>query len=234
MIVKAGQIFYITTVPTAAIGKDNDIAIHVNSGIYVKQGGRWINLMQRTVIVGENKQSVDVFSSEDSNSLKVIAGDEENFVVHLDANNISSTEGFMLIDLSDTTNWPHTDTGHIDIIWITLNINPGSSFAGDVQLGFLTNVDGTNGDFNIIKTWHLERQAAEIAKGLDYSWSHIPLTTEMWFGPTTANDATWQTDTNLQGPDGNSSYPSGNGDLVMKITLTAGAVDVGISIGYHT
>jgi len=55
-----------------------------------------------------------------------------------------------------------------------------------------------------------------------------------FFGPITANDTTWQTDVNLQGPDGNTSFPSGNGDMVMLITQTAGDISVSLTVGYRT
>jgi len=60
------------------------------------------------------------------------------------------------------------------------------------------------------------------------------MTTDQWFGPTTANDATWQTDVDLTGPDGAVAYPSGDGDLVMKITRTASQTDVSVTILYTT
>ena len=42
---------------------------------------------------------------------------------------------------------------------------------------------------------------------------------------------------NLEGPDGNSSYPSGDGDVVMIISganTGNGAVNVSVTIGYET
>ena len=46
--------------------------------------------------------------------------------------------------------------------------------------------------------------------------------------------AKWQTDVNLAGTDGNTSFPSGNGDLVMLVTATTSDVAVGLTIGYRT
>ena len=43
----------------------------------------------------------------------------------------------------------------------------------------------------------------------------------------------FQTDVNLDGPDGNNSFPSGNGDLVMLVEVSAGTVDVSITLGYE-
>ncbi|KKM11737.1 hypothetical protein LCGC14_1720660 [marine sediment metagenome] len=50
------------------------------------------------------------------------------------------------------------------------------------------------------------------------------------------NSTLFQTDVNLGGPDDPSTttYPSGNGDLVMLIEQTAGAVDVSVTMIYET
>jgi len=60
------------------------------------------------------------------------------------------------------------------------------------------------------------------------------LETDEWFGPTAANDTTWQTDVNLVGPNGGTSYPSGNGDFVMKLLSSAGAADISVTVTYTT
>ena len=62
----------------------------------------------------------------------------------------------------------------------------------------------------------------------------IALEAAHFFGPIAANDTTWQTDVNLQGPSGATSFPSGNGDLVMLITRSAQDISVSITVGYRT
>lgn len=176
---------------------------------------------------------VDVVKHEDETSLRVVTGHKEAFRVHLDIENIGATTGFMIIDLSDTTNWPHTLTGHIVLEHLSININPTTAFRGDIEIGFLTDVDGTDGDFHRIYTYHLDQQGAEIVDQLPF-FGGMDLEEAEWFGPTSANDATWQDDVNIQGPDARSVYPSGDGDFVVKITQTAGNVDVAILVTYET
>lgn len=56
MISKAQQVFYVNTIPTAAIGKEKDIAVHSNGNMYVKKGGRWIVLnISSSEVFGEDK-----------------------------------------------------------------------------------------------------------------------------------------------------------------------------------
>ncbi len=176
----------------------------------------------------------DIITNEGVTSLSTIPGNFDVEVVHLDAEDISATEGFMLVDLSDTTNWPHTNTGHIDVLFFIIATDPTGTFAGDVELGFLTNVDATNGDLNELFELHLGKQSDAEALAFNYGAFGVALETDHFFGPITANSTIWQTDVDLQGPDGNTSYPSGNGDLVMLITRTAGDISVSITIGYRT
>jgi hypothetical protein len=185
------------------------------------------------VYITDGTNDVDVLSYENENSLKVVFGHAQHNSIHLDAENVQTTTGYVLVDLSDTVNFPHTATTEIDVKWITINVNPDTSFAGEIEIGFLTDVDADNGDFNVLHTWHLERTQAQINQHIDLSSSHLEGSTDHWFGPTAANDTTWQTDTALVRPDGGTVAPN-NGDLVMKITRTGGAIDVGITVGYQT
>ena len=74
----------------------------------------------------------------------------------------------MVIDLSDSTNWPHTKTGHIDIVYIVVNVNPTATFEGDIQLGFLDNVDGTDGDFNGIMEIYMDKKQDSITQMMNF------------------------------------------------------------------
>jgi hypothetical protein len=183
---------------------------------------------------GDNANQVDVISVEGQNSLRVVQGLPDEFSITLDAENLTATTGLMLIDLSDTTNWPHTETDHIIIKWVNININPSSNFEGDVELGFLQNVDADNGDFHVLKTWHFERASDSLVDFFNLEQSHLEANVNRHFGPVVANDTTWQTDVNLQGPDGDVSYPSGNGDVTVKAIINGGSVDIGIAMGYIT
>ena len=179
----------------------------------------------------------EVSSYEDESCLKTTICHKEVFHVHLDAQAIAVDQGFMLIDLSDTTNWPHTNTGHIVLEQIIVNISLSATpaFIGEVEFGFLSNVDATDGDLNVVGKFHLDRGSIGPGGPFDFSIYGMDLELDKWFGPTNTNDVTWQTDVNLFGPDGATSYPSGDGDFVMHITnITAGTIDVGVTAFYST
>jgi len=166
-------------------------------------------------------------------SLHTIPGKADVEVVHLDAD-VSSTTAFMLVDLSDTTNWPHSKTGHLDMAYLIINADPATNFAGDIELGFLSDVDAENGDFHGIMEFHLDKKTEPFTFGINFGAFGMDLETEHWFGPTTADSTLFQTDVNLEGPDGNTSFPSGNGDLVCIVTVSATSVAVGLTIGYFS
>lgn len=186
------------------------------------------------MIIHDNKgNAITEFEQlESGNYALSIAFPSDGKQVHLDAENVAANNSFMLIDLSDTTNWKHTATDHLHIRWIAANFNPSTTFRGDVELGFLANVTTASGDFHAIKTWHFDQQANALQAFLQFNHT-FHTTLDDCFGPVTYADPKFQTDTNLIGPDGNQNYPSGNGDLVLRVWRTAGNIDVGMTIGYY-
>ncbi len=185
----------------------------------------------------DGTNDIDNISYEGDNCLPTVICHKEVFHIHLDAQAISADQGFMLIDLSDTSNWPHTNTGHIVLEQIIVNSSISSTppFVGEIEFGFLSDVNDTNGDLNVIGKFHLDRGNIGPGGPFDFSIYGMDLELDKWFGPKNANDVTWQTDVNLDGPDGATSYPSGDGDFVMHIVnITGGTIDVGVTVFYTT
>jgi hypothetical protein len=122
---------------------------------------------------------------------------------------------------------------------MALEVDPGSTFAGEVRLGYLKNVDGTNGDFVSIFDVDMQKSAAVIVESINFGDHGLNCSDTYHFGPVDANNTAYQTDVNLGGPDDptTTTYPSGDGDLVLQITGAAagnGGVDVSLTIGYET
>lgn len=166
---------------------------------------------------------------------KIIPGSAEHYIVNLHAHNVTANKGFMLIDLSDTVNWPHEQTGRIIIKSVNLNINPDSNFDGDLYLGWLKNVDAASGDLSAIHVWHYDRKGIALVDKLDFGGEgcQFDCNGERWFGEVYENDTTFQSDVNLVGPDGNVSYPSGDGDLVCQVKdQSLGSLDFTLMIAY--
>ncbi|WP_174804359.1 hypothetical protein [Martelella limonii] len=64
---------------------------------------------------------------------------------------ISGTTYAMLVDLSDTTNFPHNDTGRIDLYSTFLLVDKAANSAGSVRLGVITRIDGTDADVSLVQ-----------------------------------------------------------------------------------
>ena len=141
----------------------------------------------------------------------------------------------MLIDISDTTNWFHTNTNHVIINHIVIQADPDSAFSGEIKIGFLSSVDATNGNFNQIFNLKLAKKSDLFLKEVNFTGGfHCQATTH--FGPMLENSTLFQTDVDLGGPDDPSTitYPSGNGDLALLVERSAGTVNVSITIIYET
>ncbi len=155
------------------------------------------------------------------------------YAVSLERENAGASLDFIIIDLSDTVNFPHnTASDDIHITSWDINLNPDDSFAGDIEIGFLENVDATNGDFHPFKTWHMDKRADPIEDF--HNWNFDPLICDDTYTLVTnisLNDVAWQTDVPLPSPIG--AIFSGTGDLVLRITRTAGSIDFNVLIKYY-
>ena len=196
----------------------------------------------RTVVKGEDQNAtyndISAVSINGKTSLYTVNGFTNTDSIHLDVSlATTTTTAYMLIDLSDTTNWKHTNTGGIVIEYIILEVDPGTTFSGQVKLGYLSNVDATNGDVTTIFNVDMRRSASLLVENLNFGSHGLRCSSNTHFGPTESDSTLFQTDVNLEGPDGNSSYPSGDGDVVMIISganTGNGAVNVSVTIGYET
>ena len=178
----------------------------------------------------------DTITKDGRTSQFVASGFTNTFTVHLDTGSVATQTAFMLIDLSDTTNWPHTNTSHINLEYIVIEADPDATYLGEIKIGFLSSVDATDGDFNQIIDLDMAKKSDLVIENLNFGSHGFHLEVASHFGPIIANSTLFQTDVNLGGPDdpATGTYPSGAGDLVMLVERSAGAVDVSITLGYET
>ena len=198
-------------------------------------------LVTRAVAVGQDDggtyRNAGMVNSAGRTSSYVAMGYTNTQTVHMDVSTSSTLIAYMLVDLSDTTNWKHSNTGEIIIEYIMLEVDPDTNFAGEVKIGYLTNVDGTDGDFNQILDIDMRRKANLFAEVIDFGSHGLHCADSSHFGPIIANSTLFQTDVNLGGPDDYTTlaYPSGDGDLVMIVDGDGtNTVNVSITIGYET
>ena len=182
------------------------------------------------------KTGPDIVTKDGRTSWFVASGFTITFTVLLDTGSVAVTTAFMLIDLSDTTNWAHTETGHITLEYMIIEVDPDTTFLGEIKLGFLSSVDATDGDLNNFLDIDMAKKSDLVVEVINFGTHGLHCELASHFGPVDANSTLFQTDVNLGGPDdpGTLTYPSGAGDLVLLVERSAGTVDVSITIGYET
>lgn len=160
--------------------------------------------------------------------------------VHFHVENISADYRCILVDLSDSTNWPHTETSVVHIEDIDAQVDSSGTAEWDLELIFLE--DCSASDCDSIMFWgasgskstgnNLEtfipwgNRGPELKTGTDGVISSM----------LTNDDTTYQTDVKLcdvRTPAAANTYP-GNGDLIIYVNWIAGSFDLNLNITYHT
>ena len=184
------------------------------------------------------KPSGDLITKDGRTSQYVAAGFTETETIHIDVQTTSTLIAYMLIDISDTSNWKHTNTGHINLEYFIIEVDPEDLFAGQIKIGFLENVDGDNGDFYQIMDIDMQKKSDLLVENINFGSHGLDCESNHHFGPVIANSTLFRTaGADLGGPDdpGTLTYPSGAGDLVMIVDGDGSKqVDVSIIIGYET
>ena len=157
------------------------------------------------------------------------------FSVAYSAAAINTTTGYVLIDLSDTTNYPHTNVDEIHIDWIILDYLADSLAAGSIEVGFIKSITADNADWYSLVKAHLDKKEEEKPIMLNFTPQCLRCAVVGHLSGGTMfhdDDTTFQNDTALTAT--YSTVAPAIGDLVAKVTLSAGSVSFVVTIGYHT
>lgn len=159
--------------------------------------------------------------------------------VHYSEAALAAAKDIIMVDLSDIVNFPHVKVGTVHITKLEISIKIDAAFAGTFELGFLKNVDDTNGDLYTFKKYTFGAGAVQnIYEDKSASPdSPIVCSTDYILTQTIAvDDTAFQDDEVLPSPyDDAAAYTtvSGDGDIVLRITRSAGTIDFNISIQYY-
>jgi hypothetical protein len=161
---------------------------------------------------------------------------------------VVADEGYMIVDLSDTTNFPHTNTTNVRLygLDISLELDSDGTGTGVLYIGVVTEVDATDGSVDWFLVYDLEtfqQSTDEVTRlvdhprwpgGLDLTVS-AGVTTKLLTATTDSGQVTWQTDVTLDSPYSSGSA-AGAGDLVAFWDETAdgASVDFAITAIYTT
>jgi hypothetical protein len=161
-------------------------------------------------------------------------------VYHDDAIATGDTD-FVLVDLDDTVNFPHADTGRIDVSVINMHLSQSTGNPdGEFIMGVITRIDGVNADicwafgvdFNLPSNTNIRQ---------DFNFAPSQLKFEVGVGDTTriitnykaTNDPAFNTATPMPSPRGAATVIPAVGDVVCRLTNNAGALKFFLGVMYH-
>ena len=154
------------------------------------------------------------------------------------AADVSATTDFIILDISDTVNYPHVETGYAHIEHLMVQVEASNTADYNISFGYLENVDGTNGDYHEMYSMNGDKTVGRNKAVVlpVYPNGDKMTSTKTVTSIKSLNDTAFQTDVNLGSTldPGTADTPSGDGDLVMRITITAGTLNVSLNGAYHT
>ena len=150
---------------------------------------------------------------------------------------ISATADFIFIDISDTTNYPHDNTSWIHFGNLIIDVDASNLADYEIHLGFLSNVDATNGDFTHIYGWSGTKSAGNnIREVIATHPESVKARPSSNIGKQDLNDTAFQTDVNLASTKdpATADTPSGDGDIALRVTMNAGSINLKLGVVYHS
>jgi len=164
------------------------------------------------------------------------------------AADISTTT--LLIDKSDTTNWPHVKDQWINVDSIKLSVDGVAASTQSVKIGVVSKIHASSGSVTWFHTYRKELNVTgnqTMVEGGNYnpapSFLRLRVDGGVSFGDgegstsylisndTDLNTTTYQSDVNLPSPDGNTA--PGIGDIIMQISNGASAIVIDAQLIYH-
>lgn len=168
------------------------------------------------------------------------------FAVNLGAEAVAASTAYVLVDLSDTTNFPHSNTAGLHLLGLMLSAEKAGDGVHDIWVGVVTENDATDGTAEWAHVFHLEHVANatdstdRFAQAIDFTLGGANpngLNLEIISGATAyfagnqsqANNGSWQNDTNRASPVGSATKP-GTGDLVVWVEEVSGTGTLDFSL----
>lgn len=159
------------------------------------------------------------------------------------------TTNTVIVDLSDTVNFPHKETGELNIDSLRIDVDKAALSSGTVKVGIVNYVDSSTGSV----TWIWSREFAKNVSNTDVSYysNFLPAflkcrvntagygvdgnTPYILSSDKTSGATTFQTDVNLPNTAG-TSVGAGTGDLILQVVNLdpAVAITVTADLIYHS
>ena len=170
--------------------------------------------------------------------------------VHLGAEAVAASTAYVLVDLSDTTNYPHRESNWLNLLGCVLSAETHSDGQFDLWIGAVTENDGTNGSADWVHCFHVQnRDNATDDTGHFYSHADFTLGgafpdgiklkvasdeyTDFATNQSQDDNTNWQNDTNRVSPTGNVKPAVGDLVLWVEETADAGTLDFSLTVFYE-
>jgi hypothetical protein len=169
-------------------------------------------------------------------SARTMHSADDKFSIAFGVDNLIIKTGYVLIDLSDSSNYPHTNTGEIHVDWIHMTIHGNNTATGEIHVGFISAIDGDKGTMHSIAALQITKLENTTHVHMLFAPSAVRCKTEAHLSGGTelhTDDTTFQTDVALTATFG--TVAPAVGDLVLLVDVTAGTYEhTTVSVGYHT
>lgn len=169
-----------------------------------------------------------------------VAEQEDNVFAAFGKTGIVATGWAVLVDKSDTTNFPHRETGRLDLSAVYLQVDRDSTGEGAARVGVVTRIDGTDADVTFVQGISFNKSDdRHINRDRNFSPSQLKCAVVGGATPYIAsqfkqtNVAALNTATALDSPRGAATVIPAVGDLVIYYERTAGSFDMSVSAFYH-
>jgi len=173
----------------------------------------------------------------------------KTYTVNLGVEGVSASTPYVLIDLSDTDNFPHNDDSWINLLGLHLNSEKAGDGVYDIWVGVVTENDATDGTAQWVYVFHLEA----VGNSTD-STDRFSMTMDFTLGggnpdginckvssgsmpyfagnQSQADNSNWQNDTNRTSPVGTTTKV-GVGDVVVWVEEVSGTGTIDFSLTAH-
>ncbi|MHA2329811.1 MAG: hypothetical protein ACXACR_14945 [Candidatus Hodarchaeales archaeon] len=197
-------------------------------------GWYYCNGARMVTIVDENR---DLVTNSEGRLDVVQHSHPNNGIIHFHIEDVDTTSRFILIDVSDITNYPHDSNTYIHLEDLDVQIDAAAAASYEIELVFLENVDATDGDEYMV--WHTSgtKQTGQ-NKEIYLNWypngprcRSLSVATHS----ISLNNVNYQTDVNMRtvlDPTTADTSP-GAGDIILVITIAAGSINCSVNLSYH-
>lgn len=199
----------------------------------------------RSVIVGqiEGTESYDnvLITSDYELLTNTLAGNRRSRACYV-ASSVSADVFAVMVDLSDTVNYPHNQTNGINIDHFTASINFTSGTAqARIRLGVITRIDGTSADISYLIADVVGVQTAN--DSFIYSHNYQPSSVKFKVsGGALVGGVSNNVESAVSAVNTGITLPSSRGvsitpavgDVILKLVYVADSYDANISILYHS